>query len=497
MVVRIELRVHAGASSTRADDDRYRAQAEAYLANRHHVTTHWPASLGFATGIDVAGMRSDFIDPGETTVIHDPTVFVEDTQIAFTALESQIFPYIEPPTCIRPSRKRSITTSQAVTIPAMLPVIEVEGATDTCRTMSQSSYLKTPVLDRSSKKTCFDRMPKIPSVAGHNESFSAGAENGRLRIACLDGCSGVDEQTCKGASSEISHATNETTSELPTSYSLSNLASDSHKSGRRTPHRSASEVGPQSSRSDHQVGSGRGSSRASGADLGITTSGQEHNTFLTTVSARSTPHHTAETPVQCNQRKIRLGRALGYGHCPNTVARPEHAVLLDTDEANASHAKLQNISLSIRPPEPSPSIDGFTTHITPLLDRLAGLEVARAYKPVSIARELRVWERGHWALDLSSWSVELQIDFWQKLQEYIGKGSSGWGVWCTREASRGETNDAPFIGTIRVFCWGEVVQHIYLLLYSVSVSKVRSLGLQWIDAEDQVVVQMHRHGGAR
>jgi hypothetical protein len=45
-------------------------------------------------------------------------------------------------------------------------------------------------------------------------------------------------------------------------------------------------------------------------------------------------------------------------------------------------------------------------------------------------------------------------------------------------------------GPVRVFCWGEVVMHVYLLLYLSSSSKVRKLGLQWIDAEGLVVVQM-------
>jgi hypothetical protein len=43
---------------------------------------------------------------------------------------------------------------------------------------------------------------------------------------------------------------------------------------------------------------------------------------------------------------------------------------------------------------------------------------------------------------------------------------------------------------VRVFCWGEVVRHVYLMLYVASKSKVRKLGLKWIDAEGEVVVQM-------
>ena len=41
-----------------------------------------------------------------------------------------------------------------------------------------------------------------------------------------------------------------------------------------------------------------------------------------------------------------------------------------------------------------------------------------------------------------------------------------------------------------MFCWGEVVRHIYLMLYVASKSKVRKLGLKWVDANDEIVVQM-------
>jgi hypothetical protein len=63
----------------------------------------------------------------------------------------------------------------------------------------------------------------------------------------------------------------------------------------------------------------------------------------------------------------------------------------------------------------------------------------------------------------------------------IESGRVGWGVWYVRELAELE---------VRVFCWGEVVRHVYLMLYVASKSKVRKLGLKWIDAEGEVVVQM-------
>jgi hypothetical protein len=110
-------------------------------------------------------------------------------------------------------------------------------------------------------------------------------------------------------------------------------------------------------------------------------------------------------------------------------------------------------------------------------------------------------ERGHWLVGCPEWPPEWQLKFWNTLQTVIGGGSAGWGVWCSRgkeaplafdsQTVESEQNvDASAFFPVRIYCWGEIVKHIYLLLYVASSSKVRKLGLQWIDAEGQVVVQM-------
>jgi len=146
---------------------------------------------------------------------------------------------------------------------------------------------------------------------------------------------------------------------------------------------------------------------------------------------------------------------------------------------------LDELSVVIRPPDPEVTLDHFTTHVTEHLHWLTK-NVEATYSPASTSRDLRPLERGYWLLSPSSWDTQLQIDFWRFLQQMVGKGNAGWGVWCCREPAV----DGLSLGTVRVFCWGEVVQHVYLMLYVASKSKVRKLGLQWIDAEEVVVVQM-------
>jgi len=91
----------------------------------------------------------------------------------------------------------------------------------------------------------------------------------------------------------------------------------------------------------------------------------------------------------------------------------------------------------------------------------------------------------------------------------------GWGVWCTREAfdqecrplsaseegtngggatvhtdaSASVTPRSNGLGRVRVFCWGEVVEHVYLLLYVASRSRIRKVGAVWVDADEEVVIR--------
>jgi len=146
---------------------------------------------------------------------------------------------------------------------------------------------------------------------------------------------------------------------------------------------------------------------------------------------------------------------------------------------------LTAISISIHPPEPEVSLDPFVTHVTK--DLLWLTENVRAvFEPVSTLRALRPSERGYWLLDPSHWPVQLQLDFWRFLEKMIGNGNAGWGVWCIREPN----TSSPSLGVVQVYCWGEVVKHVYLMLYVASKSKVRKLGLQWVDSAEEVVVQM-------
>ena len=178
----------------------------------------------------------------------------------------------------------------------------------------------------------------------------------------------------------------------------------------------------------------------------------------------------------------------------------------------AENTALSKLSTSIHPPTPETSIDRFSTHVTPALRHLADTSaVAKCFAPCSTTRETDRLERGHWLIENPTWPIQLQIDFWTFLEKFLHSGAAGWGVWCTREngdeirfssdpspaESKLENHppcsrrtDTQGLGAVRVYCWGEIVEHIYLLLYVASSSKVRKHGLRWVDAEGKVVVKM-------
>nr|POF26305.1 hypothetical protein CFP56_22454 [Quercus suber] len=489
MVTKIELLVHAGASTTRADDDAYRVQAESYLLARYNVSSRWPLE-GDARG-DQATVRPDMpsnrimaTHPDSTNMPHDTTVFVEDTQLAYTALESQIVPSSQLPRFSQTSFNGPVEHQQARTPPKRLLSMG-DGETPSTEPIdSQSSYLRTPLPHQSSKKR---RVERISDPPRHIETaYTPAAREHSIK------CSFVGASTSRSAH-DISlgllveeNTVNEATSQLPSSYSLSDVTPGSSGFRPRASQRSTSDPGlhsPSTSRPAVVLRSSTYPSVVSSNDVATIRGQQRPNdeSAALPISLQATKAKTSDPRCTSAQKPGSVDE--GYLRT-NTHGTKDDEAGINVVEDQAT--KLKNLPLFIRPPEPLISIDEFTTHITPLLDRLAGLEVARAYKPVSVAREIQVWERGHWLIDASSLGTDLQLNLWQKLQEYIGVGSCGWGVWCTRDLSRLSPTKETLLGTVRVFCWGEVVQHIYLLLYTVSMSKIRSLGLQWIDAEEVV-----------
>ncbi|RMY35785.1 hypothetical protein D0866_04364 [Hortaea werneckii] len=366
---------------------------------------------------------------------------------------------------------------------------------------SHSTTLSSPELGRSAKKTRLvdyrERTPPQQLLAGANLLGQAG--NGPNNLNMGEAGAKKPSRTAgkDGEPTQVSGEVNDSSSELPTSYGLSSITSQSSRARLRPSQRSTSDPGPVFDSLNHNV-------QATPSIEAHSQPAKSHDT--TTLSPQVARQTRDEVRARVAAPKV-ADRPSGSQNACQTQAEPqvEPSAVAVTDDAvmispmsktSTSPAAIQALPLAIYPPEPDAALAKFTTHVTYHLNFLAESSFAKdSYKPVSIAREPGRLERGHWLLPpsgISVWPATLQLDFWNFLSQFISSGNGGWGLWCAREFHHGD--DQSSLGTMRVYCWGEVVKHVYLLLYTASQSKVRKMGLQWVDGEGNIVVQMRGKG---
>ncbi len=175
---------------------------------------------------------------------------------------------------------------------------------------------------------------------------------------------------------------------------------------------------------------------------------------------------------------------------------------------------------SILAPPPRPSNEPFKTYITsPLALINTHLPLPAFYVSLQAQpplRELEIHERGHWAFSISAFSAEHKAKVWTYLEKFIGAGRAG-RVSCFLEEVRKDVVEKmkkrPSIMPVneaheqaqpceaeggadteefmKVYCMGEAVPSIWLLLFIATTRQVKGRRAQWIDASGMVVVQMH------
>lgn len=495
MVTRIDLRVHTTAPSSKKNDERFKAQAQAYsiftsATSRVIIPSkngslptddlHSPSHAGHVSETNRDKIRrvpyQNSKDDMEAP--YDPTTFLEETQLGYTALESQLFIPSSRPTDNRQGSQHIVESKHIAEThhpangqPDSVHSYEGES-TSSHRVLSQSSYLHSPVLDRSTKK---------PRLSEDNRRFFQTAKSLLLPFASLQQDvnftaaglvraeeaphTGLQDQHHSLVSGSNSMPGDDVTSELPSSYSLSDMTSGSSKSKHQSIQRSTSDPGP--------------------SPLKPVESNEETADLLSKpLGSPPSPHNDHQPSEAGSTRKPKspINATFENG---KTVAKDfaSHEVESIKPQANGPHQRdFPDLPTSVRAPPPQPSIQPFETHITEALKYLGENKgLTECYKPVFVSRELRQSERGSWKFNIGSWPAQLQVDFFQFLARMIEAGRVGWGIWCVREAQSLD---------VQVFCWGEAVRHVYLMLYVASKSKVRKLGLKWIDSEGNVVVQM-------
>jgi hypothetical protein len=107
-------------------------------------------------------------------------------------------------------------------------------------------------------------------------------------------------------------------------------------------------------------------------------------------------------------------------------------------------------------------------------------QLSSRYQPV-LKRAIDPLERGYWYVDCASWPPERRRAAWVFLFRYIETGMASWGVWCRRSGNH---------DSLRLYCWGHLVQHAYLLLYLASERALKYTGAEWKDAESEVAIHV-------
>ena len=93
------------------------------------------------------------------------------------------------------------------------------------------------------------------------------------------------------------------------------------------------------------------------------------------------------------------------------------------------------------------------------------------------------------------WTEQELSDFWRGLTAFIQSGRAGSGVEAVKESHRtapitpdaqGDTNR----WRIRVFCWSEVLSHVWLILWVLSNKTTAEVAMRWMDGKGRTRVQM-------
>ncbi|KFY20870.1 hypothetical protein V491_03359 [Pseudogymnoascus sp. VKM F-3775] len=187
----------------------------------------------------------------------------------------------------------------------------------------------------------------------------------------------------------------------------------------------------------------------------------------------------------------------------NFVLAPSSSIQSQKRPSRKRHASRIPGPSAIYPLPATTSEEVNTTFLTVQLANLAAEIGYARFRPLLQSREIRKHERGYWGIDVRDdevgWDDRAREKMWEFLRKYIGRGKAGWGVWCVRGDRHGGEGDedrrqvqkaGPEEEQWRIYCWGEIVSEVYLLLYLASSRRVRSAGACWFDGGGECVVTM-------
>lgn len=134
----------------------------------------------------------------------------------------------------------------------------------------------------------------------------------------------------------------------------------------------------------------------------------------------------------------------------------------DRSEDVADQTDFSELPVDAFPPPPIISVARLGILPSQITKHLAAIKANNStrFRPRKVRRTLEHDERGFWHMGCKRWSSTAQRDFWLSLCEHVSSGRVGWATTLHREA--GSHGD---LGLVRLYCWGEVIEHMWLLLW--------------------------------
>ncbi|OAL17502.1 hypothetical protein AYO22_11537 [Fonsecaea multimorphosa] len=210
----------------------------------------------------------------------------------------------------------------------------------------------------------------------------------------------------------------------------------------------------------------------------------------------------------------------------NSYHPPASPITRNADSAPGLQQVDQQIRLlpaEVRSPNPQGGQPKFTTHITKTLRKLTSGEapLLKHFRPAFVYRDVNVLERGYWQFsvkiaeesivkgsrqppratlkllgstarkkrnnskvvrDLTSpnharWTEDEFLQFWKNMALVVESGKVGWATRMTKEL------EGDNLWKIRVFTWGELLGHIWMLFLVLSDRLIRKASMEWISGD--------------
>ncbi|OAL07562.1 hypothetical protein IQ06DRAFT_289269 [Phaeosphaeriaceae sp. SRC1lsM3a] len=168
------------------------------------------------------------------------------------------------------------------------------------------------------------------------------------------------------------------------------------------------------------------------------------------------------------------------------ITSPKKQKLSTKESTSTQVYDFGTLPIDVYPPPPKISIERPGKLPSQVTKHFAAIKKQnpKRFKPVRKHDIPRADDRGYWSVPCSKWPSKAQHELWSSMSEHISSGRLGWGVTLHRDGS------SQTFGSVRLYCWAELIEHTWLLLWLCSSGEIAKSGSKWMDAGGSVVYEV-------